>query len=528
MRKRIGIIIVLSWVFGASAVHGVYAADNLDQLYLQKGTPYRPEQDQSTYETPPHGFFPIYAGLVARHGSRGLTNCGADLVVYNMWQKAKKEGALTAIGRALGPDVEKTMKANALLGYGVVGISGSPGYGNETKLGRAEHTQIAHRMWLRLKGLFEAQNSGADFFKRKIILVSSGITRAVDSGGYFAAGLEADQPNLKPMITFAPAPSGYPAGAPRVQPVGVNRFLLLFVGLDRDNDLVTDPADPMYRTYQASQAYQQYLKSDQDLSAKLRSLAARPSSQFAARAVLERLFTTSFVDKIALGTYTFASTGTMSFKSDDGKYQATTTGDGSHRIQNLVDAALELYELYSMAPAIRIEAGVDFSAYMPREQAKYFEYYRDAGDFYRNGPGIAEKQDITYGVAQILLDDFFQETDALATGDRSHLAKLRFAHDSIMMPLASILHLKNVTAQVPLTEDYTYETNLWRGKQIAGMAANLQWEVYSDGKNALLVRMLYNEKETDFQAACDNAKYAVQSHFYDYARLKTCYRHGSQ
>ena len=53
------------------------------------------------------------------------------------------------------------------------------------------------------------------------------------------------------------------------------------------------------------------------------------------------------------------------------------------------------------------------------------------------------------------------------------------------------------------------------------MAANMQWDVYRNGSR-LIVKMLYNERETDFQA-CDGAKIAPGSHFYDYAGLKQCY-----
>ena len=33
------------------------------------------------------------------------------------------------------------------------------------------------------------------------------------------------------------------------------------------------------------------------------------------------------------------------------------------------------------------------------------------------------------------------------------------------------------------------------------MAANMQWDVYRDASGNVPVKMLYNEKETDFQAA---------------------------
>ncbi len=54
------------------------------------------------------------------------------------------------------------------------------------------------------------------------------------------------------------------------------------------------------------------------------------------------------------------------------------------------------------------------------------------------------------------------------------------------------------------------------------MAANMQWDVYRNGSR-LIMKVLYNEREMDFQAASDVAKIAAGSHFYDYAGLKRCY-----
>ena len=57
------------------------------------------------------------------------------------------------------------------------------------------------------------------------------------------------------------------------------------------------------------------------------------------------------------------------------------------------------------------------------------------------------------------------------------------------------------------------------------MATNMQWDVFRDAGGTLLVRMLYNEKETDFKAGCDSAKIAATSYYYDYTKLKACYGH---
>ena len=491
--------------------------------YYQTKSPYQAQQDAASYEAPPAGFTPVYTEMVARHGSRGLSSLKYDLAVYNMWQRATADGALTELGAKLGPDVLKLMKANFLLGYNVAGIS-KPGYGNETQVGIDEHTQLAQRLLKRLPDYFKKIGDTATSAPRQIVTVTSGVDRAVDSGGFFVSSLKTAQPNLSALLTYPAAPTPYPASAPVAQPSGTNHFLLYFHKLVPATDLVTDPVDPLYATYQDSQTFQAYAK-DADQADKQAAILADPAAKAAGRAAMERLFTKAFVDKIEAGTLAFANTGTMSFTSDDGKFTSNLTGDGKTAIRSLADAGSLLYELYSIAPAMKAEAGVDFTGYLPPEQARYFAFVNDASDFYSKGPGIAEKGDVTYKVAQILENDFFDEVDAIARGDTSHAAKLRFTHAEIVIPFASKMGLKNVLQQVPKAMLYSYDNNPWRGEYVSPMAANMQWDVYADGKGGLLVKMLYNEKETDFKAGCDTAKLAAASHYYDYTKLKACYGH---
>jgi hypothetical protein len=486
--------------------------------FYQTKTPYTPQQSASTYEAPPAGYSMVYTQLLARHGSRGLSSMKYDQAVYNMWKKAEADGALTELGAKLGPDVLKIMKANFLLGYGVSGIS-KPGYGNETQVGITEHTELAKRMLARHAALF-TQAAGA---ARKISVVTSGQDRAVDSGAFFVKSMLAVQPGLTPLVVYPPAPA-YPEGAPVAQPDGTNRFLLYFHKLVPATDLVTTATDPLYSTYQASQAFQNWTNSA-ELAAKQGAVLAEPEAKAAGRTLLERLFTKAFVDKIDAGTYTFANTGTQSFTSADGKFTNTLTGDGKTKILSLADAGTILYELYVISPAMKAEADVDFSKYMPVPQAKYFAYVNDANDFYKMGPSLADKGDLTWKMAQILQDDFFNEVDAVAKGDLARVAKVRFAHAEISVPFASKLGLKNVAVQVPAGGTYSYDTNPWRGETVSPMAANVQWDVARNAAGKVVVKMLYNEKETDFKAACDGARVGAGSHYYDYTLLKACYGH---
>ncbi|RQZ58973.1 histidine-type phosphatase [Burkholderia cepacia] len=482
--------------------------------YYQTKTPYRPQQDAATYEAPPAGYAPVYTELVARHGSRGLSGFKYDGAIYAMLVKAEADGALTALGAQLKADTYAMMKANALLGYGVAGIS-TPGYGNLTQTGIREHQQLAARLAQRLPALFTAGN-------RQIVVVNSGQDRAVDSSTFFSSSLVAAQPALAPAITLPAAPSGYPASAPVTQPAGTNRFLLYFHSLKPATDLVTDTGNPYYATYQASQAYQAYAN-DATVAAKLNAIKAAPQAADVAQTVLSALVSQAFIAKLGTSGYTFANTGTYAFTSSDGKFTNTLKGDGKTKIATAVDAVNVLYNLLQVAPAMTAETGgVTMEKYIGAEHAQYLAYLQDAEDYYQKGPGIQEANPVTYRVAKVLQDDFFGEVDAIARGDLTRAAKLRFTHAEIIIPFASIMNLKNVFVPTPQAQTYTYANNPWRGDQVSPMAANMQWDVYRNGSR-LIVKMLYNERETDFQAACDGAKLTPGSHFYDYAGLKQCY-----
>ncbi|WP_295552072.1 histidine-type phosphatase [uncultured Pseudacidovorax sp.] len=501
------------------------AAAALTDRYYQTKAPYRPQQDVSTYEAPPAGFSPVAVQLVARHGSRGLSSLKYDLAVYNMWARAQADGALTPLGQQLGADVLTIMKANFLLGYGVSGIS-TPGYGNETQVGIQEHTLLARRMLQRQAALWKQIGDAAGSAPRQIVTVTSGVDRAVDSGNFFVQSIKSAQPALAGLITYPAAPAPYPdTGSAVAQPAGTDRFLLYFHKLVKATDLVTNPADARYVTYQDSQAYQKYKAADADLLAKQAGLFTSDAARAAGRTLLLRLFTPAFVDKIDNGSYSFANTGSYTYTSSDGKFSSTLSGDGKTTIKGLGDAGALMYELYVIAPAMKAEAGVDFTPYMPVPQARFFAEANDTSDFYDKGPGMTEKGEATYKMAQILVDDVFNEVDAIARGDLSHAAKLRFAHAEIMIPFASRMGLRNVLQQVPVAQTYGWSTNPWRGEYVSPMAANMQWDVYRNGAGTLLVKMLYNERETDFKADCDGARATGTQHFYDWEKLKACYGH---
>ena len=474
--------------------------------YYATKTNYQPQQAAGTYSAAPGGFSPIYTQLVARHGTRGLSSMKYDDAVLNMWTKAKADGALTTLGEKLGADVEKIMKANFLMGYGVSGIS-TPGYGNLTQVGVNEHKQLAARLLTRLPDLFN--NLGT----RQVQIMNSGQDRAVDSSQFFAGSLISNKPAISALVTT---------------PV-VDRFQLYFHKLKTSTDPVSDTSSVNYATLMASIDYQAFAAATDstgygtEVAAKIAAVRASTPIKTAARAVLERLFTTDFLDKIDAGTYSFSNNSTRSYTSGDGLFTNTLTGDGKTKIKSSVDAAVLIYELYIIAPGLVNETGVDFSVYMPQEQAPQFAYLQDIDDFYNKGPSATEYGTLTYKMAGSLLKDFFSEVDNIAAGTTDRAARLRFTHAEVMIPFATIMDLPTASTSLPKAQTYSYDNSDWRGETVSPMATNVQWDVFRNASGTLLVRMLFNEKETDFKATCDSARYATGSHYYDFAKLKACY-----
>ncbi|WP_226939106.1 histidine-type phosphatase [Janthinobacterium sp. FT14W] len=495
--------------------------------HYQTKTPYAPQQDPATYAAPPDGFQPIFTQLVARHGSRGLTGMKGDAALHAMWQQAAAQDALTPLGRELGPDILALMRANALLGHGVAGIE-TPGYGNLSQTGIEEHRQLAARLLARLPALFAQVGQDAATAPRQLLVIHSGVDRARDSSRFFTQSLLEQAPALAPLLTLPPAPAPYPQGRPPGvppvrQPDGVNRFLLYAHKLAPQTDLVTDRAAPHEATYGASQAYQRYLRT-KGLHALMDAPAKAPEAAAHARHVLERLFAPAFLARFERGA-SYADTGSYTFTSTDGKLTRTMTGSGKTVIRSRNGAATTLYELYAIAAGMHHEVPADFGRYMPAEDARYYAAVADHEDFYAKGPATVESKGVTWRFALALREDFFQEVDALARGDMRHAAKLRFTHAEMLIPLASAMGLPGAQTPLPATTPYSHAGNPWRGAQVSPLAANLQWDVYRNGEGRLIVRQLYNEKEAPFQAACEGARIAPGSVFYDYAGLQACYGH---
>lgn len=257
---------------------------------------------------------------------------------------------------------------------------------------------------------------------------------------------------------------------------------------------------------------------------KVNSIVYSDSSFATSRTVLYALFTKAFVDLLDSGSTSYANTGSFTFTSADGNFTTTITGDGGTVIGNVVDAANSVYAVYSITPAMVNDVPVNMGKYFPDGTLPLFGYLSDVQDFYQKGPSISEEAPITYQMSQALLDDFFNEGNAIAAGNLAHAAKLRFTHAEDMIPFEEKVGLPSASMSVPVADNYTWDTNPWRGEINASLAGNIQWDFFRNG-DTLLVRMLFNEGEMDFPASCESARYlqGTSSHYYTFSGLKACY-----
>ena len=427
------------------------AAQGSQQTFYSSKTPYVAQGSPADYQDVPAGFSQIYTETLARHGARALSSFKYDSLTQQLWQQATSENALTALGATLGPETAALTAANKKLGYG-----------NLSGLGATQHQEIGARVVARMPDFFTQLTAAGDV----IDLESSGEPRATESGENFAVGLLAADPALASSLPAA---------------------------------MLESPETLHFHDQAFNQDYMDYEESDL-VADTVDAIWDQPHSAEVSRHVLERIYTTDFVDRLAAGVYHFA----------DPKGKTT--------IDNEVDAAMMLYNLYIIAPDLVEEGDWHFDQYIEPTDAEWFAYLLDTEDFYSKGPAF-EGSDITYKMATPLLQEFFDGIDARLAGSNV-AATFRFAHAETIVPFAALLQLPGSEQQVTAASPYTYAGNAWRGESVTPMAANVQWDVYSNAAGQTILRMLYNEKEIAFNSSCQPI--AAGSHYYDVNQLKHC------
>jgi hypothetical protein len=450
---------------------------------------YAPHQDAASYQAAPTGFSPVFTELVARHGSRSLSSPKYDVLTKMVWEEAASQGALTLLGQTLGSKVDRVTAANQKLGYGLL-----------SEIGKEEHAKLATRLADRLPTLLEDNSSHC------IKVETSGKDRANESAFYFMQ-------SLKNKVNYvADSESCYVTqeNPSVITKALANKYELYFHK--------SEPKGDYAKYLPAYEAYQAFIGDEDngvaaapELTQALDDLKALPKTKVMARQMLERIYSKAFVDYLANGV----------------EFVAVNPEDGGKTyVHDEVDAALMLYNLFIIGPGMIREAEAqgeawDLEQYLTPEQSAWFSYLSDAEDFYEKGPSFAN-QSATYDVAQSLLDGMFNEVQTqIVSGQHEHVAKLRFAHAETIIPFVALMKLEGSRQGTEVGTLYSQENNEWRGGWVSPYAANIQWDVYQNADQQVLVKMLYNEKEVAFKAGCEPV--AAGSFFYDFAELKRCY-----
>ncbi|WCC79340.1 histidine-type phosphatase [Cutibacterium equinum] len=446
-------------------------ADTDDSMSTK--TPYR--YSGGAVQAPPAGFHPVNTQVVARHGSRGLSSFKYDALTMAIWEKADELGAVTPLGRDVYAQTMKLHEANENLGNedtwsrmkadGVELSEGNTlekGYGNLTELGAQQHRHLGERLAHRMP---EALHGDDD----SIVVESSGEPRAAESGYEFVTGLLHAAPHMK----------GHMSRAIKAHPE------TLYFHKDKSNS--------------DYKAYQEY-KDSKELSDYVDAVNSRPEVRKAAREVLEKIYTKDFVDRLAAGEWTF------------------TTPEGK-KAKNEVDAALNLYNLYIIAPSMAAETKVDFAKYFTIDQANVFAMSLDAEDYAEKGPGF-KGSDIAYRNARPLLDDFLAQIDQQIKDHPEGSATLRFAHAETLIPFEALIGAPGSRTQISPEETNFWQATDWRGSKVAPLASNVQWDVFESSSGQKVVRMLLNEQQATFGRGC--RPITANSFFYTVDELKHC------
>jgi hypothetical protein len=219
-------------------------------------------------------------------------------------------------------------------------------------------------------------------------------------------------------------------------------------------------------------------------NAAIRRAMGRSSARTAAKHILRRLYSSSYVNKLS----------------------------------DPVAKALDIYGLYSIAPSMQGETTVTFARYVPIADAKVMAAVKDAQNFYRYGPGVTGETS-SFRQARPVLEDFFGQLDARIAGGRT-AAVFRVGHGETTMPFAALIKAPGSESQVSKTKTYSWSSNPWRGHVAGRMSGNLEWAAYRNDAGRTLVTMRYNEQPVKFRSACKAS--TLDPYFYKVAELKSC------
>jgi len=107
-----------------------------------------------------------------------------------------------------------------------------------------------------------------------------------------------------------------------------------------------------------------------------------------------------------------------------------------------------------------------------------------------------EMSDYQKTVSRRLLADFIRRAEDAVEKDSNIAADLRFGHDTALLPLVGHIGIEGMDNWA----SFDQVNSVWNSSVSICMASNLQMIFYRNRKNEVIVKLMYNEKETTIPA----------------------------
>ena len=116
--------------------------------------------------------------------------------------------------------------------------------------------------------------------------------------------------------------------------------------------------------------------------------------------------------------------------------------------------------------------------------------------FYAGWANSAEMASEVATIARPLINDIITKADEALSENSSLAADFRFGHDTGLLPLVATIGINGMHEKWSAFDAHNY----WSSSEFIPMASSLQMIFYKNKKGEILVKVLYNEKETSIPA----------------------------
>ncbi len=196
----------------------------------------------------------------------------------------------------------------------------------------------------------------------------------------------------------------------------------------------------------------------------------------------------------------YDSLSIFKYRMLNGRHQMALLFNDTVKAKKLVDAHLLADHLWDVnsdmlcLPELRLSFSDLFS------EDEIIDGFRAYNASWCLWEGLMPGAQPNYYAIYPLLQNFLDEADAMVNSGKSGL-RLRFGHDSVLLPFAFIL---GVDEAIHATDDMENLHNTFALFRLIPMAGNVQWVFFrKQGSDDVLVKFLMNENETSIPISTD-------------------------